>query len=190
VFIDNTVANRIAELDDRVASQLDERITSDPTYIEDKSYLTKIVDSFVVKGIVRFYWNASVKREIENTKADWKRNTTLCKVQDHTFAYYHSTAYPIIMSNENPATYLTTEQGLILDDLYNALPRAYLKDIKILADALFNPEIEFLLTTDRDHLANDRVRSKLEESGLNKYLKIRTPRELFEDLKERDITIR
>lgn len=189
VFMDSSTANRIAELDDIIASRLDKRKTSQPSYREDKYYLTKIVDDFVKKGTVRLYWNASVKREIENTVKAWKRNAVLRTVEDHSFAGYHSTTFPIVMSDENPATFLNGEQKQKLKDIYNDLPKKYLRDIKILADALFNPEIEFLLTTDRQHLANKRLRSRIEAKASINILKIRTPRELFEDLKDKGITI-
>jgi len=74
--------------------------------------------------------------------------------------------------------FLTTEEKELLNKLYAELPK-FRKDEKVLGDALFNPNIEILLTTDEEHLANAKFRRLLIEMGLDDRLRIFTPIEFI-----------
>ncbi len=75
VFLDNSAANRIAELDEEIATISGKSDTSDQTYKEDRVYLNKII-SFEGKGIVRLYYNPWGLHEGEKTKCE-------CQVEMH-----------------------------------------------------------------------------------------------------------
>ena len=92
---------------------------------------------------------------------------------------YNKTIFPFVL----PATFVASEEKETLKQLFEGLPKEFEKDEKIFADAVFNQQIELLLTADRKHLANDRFRNRLESLGLDKKIKVFTPKELFEYLK-------
>ena len=71
----------------------------------------------------------------------------------------------------------------MLQRLKECMPAGFEKDIKIFIDALANPEIDVLLTTDRDDLATRKLRDLLANEGLNDKIKILTPKELYEYLR-------
>jgi len=187
VLLDNSAANRIAELDEAIATISGKSNTSDQTYEEDRIYLNKIT-SFEGKAIVRLYYHPWGLYEGEKTKNQQKRNAILKEYQKRYQTEYHSTTYPILMSDENPATFVTEEQSRIIDDILNGLPKKLGKDLKMISDALFNPKIKFqyILTCDRKHLATAELQEKLEIKGFN--LRICTPKQLFTELSGKHIS--
>ncbi len=80
-----------------------------------------------------------------------------------------------------PVNLLSEEQAAILDKICDDYPSLG-RDTKIIADAAFCKNINILLTTDRNHLADKdfslRILKILD-------LKIFTPKELFEYLSKR-----
>lgn len=182
VLLDNDAANRIAELDEGIAQKSGKSNTPDPTYIEDRDYLRKIVECLEKRGIVQLYYNPLGQREAQDTKEEWKRRAVLREYEERYFTEYHSTIFPILLSDDNPARFLTLEQKRMLDEIFNELPKKYQHDIKIVAEALFNPKIKFkyLLTCNTRHLAANKLRNKIKEKGLE--LKICTPRELYGEI--------
>jgi len=187
VFLDNSAANRIAELDEEIATISGKSDTSDQTYKEDRVYLNKII-SFEGKGIVRLYYHPWGLHEGEKTKNEQKRKAILKEYQKRYQTEYHSTTFPILMSDETPATFVTEEQSRVIDDILNGLPKKFEKDLKMLSDALFNPKIKFqyILTCDREHLATAELQDKLKTKGFN--LKICTPKQLFTELSSKHIS--
>jgi len=181
VLLDNDTANRIAELDEEIACKAGKFDTSESKYIEDRDYLGKITVCLEKKGLVRLYYNPWGEREGCNTKQEWKRQAILREYQKRRFASFHSATFPILMSNDNPATFVKDEQDSVLDEIFSELPKKYHHDLKALAEALLNPiNFEYLLTCNRKHLAADELRNKLKEKGLK--LKICTPKELYEEV--------
>lgn len=179
--MDNSAANRIAELDEAIATISGKSNTSDQTYEEDRIYLNKIT-SFEGKDFIRLYYHPWGLYEGERTKNEQKREAVLKEYQKRYQTEYHSTTFPILMSDENPATFVTEEQSRVIDDILNGLPKKLRKDLKMISDALFNPKIKFqyILTCDREHLATPELQEKLETKGFN--LRICTPKQLFTDL--------
>ena len=126
--------------------------------------------------------------EGEKTKNEEKREAVLKEYQKRYQTEYHSTTFPILMSDENPATFLTEEQSIVIDDILNGLPKKLGNDLKMISDALFNPKIKFqyILTCDRKHLATAELQEKLERKGFN--LRICTPKQLFTELSYKGIS--
>lgn len=181
VLMDNDTGNRIAELDEKIAHKAGKFNTSESNYIEDRDYLGRITVCLEKKDLIRLYYNPWGEREGRNTKKEWKRQAILREYQRRRFTQFHSTTFPILMSNDNPATFVKVEQDSVLSEIYNELPKKYRHDTKTLAEALLNPiNFEYLLTSDRSHLAADKLRNKLKEKDLK--LKICTPKELYEEI--------
>ena len=166
VFVDTNIVDRILGVDD-------------PQYEKDRSYLSRIVEQYAEKGVVRLVVNPRVKEEIKKIPDPQKRAQLLDTLNQFHFTPYNKTVFPFSF----PATFLTDEEGETLKELYGWLPASFEKDRGIFADAVFNPQIEVLLTADRDHLANDRFRNLLQGKGLDKSIKVFTPKELFEYLR-------
>ena len=177
-FVDTSTVNRI--LDIKVEKPNDRKCE------EDREYLSKIIKNYVKKGIVQLFVNPSVEREIRNTKKDPQRkNRLLALFKRLDFAPNHKTVFPIVLSNEHPATFLSEEEKKTLEELFGDIP-SFRKDEKIFADAVFNSQIEVLLTTDEAHLANDKFRNRLKNKGLDKKVKVFTPKEFFEYLQREE----
>ena len=176
------MANVIAELDDDVARKAGKLDNPEPTYTEDRYYTDRIIKELDKNRIVRLYHNPWTKHEAENTPEYSKRNAILKELQNRYFTDYHSTTFPILMSNEYPATFLAIEQKGIVNDILGNLAKKYRKDQKMLTDALCNPKIkfQFLLTRDRDHLATKVLRDRLKEKRLE--LIVCTPKQLFKEV--------
>ena len=170
VFVDTCTVNRILDMI--------EVKTHATVYEEDRLYLTKLVEQYVKDGIIYFIVNPSVKKEIERTINAQRRKDLLTTFNQLHFTFYNKTIFPIVF----PATFLTQEEKEILEQLYRDLPQEFKKDEKIFADVIFNQQIEILLTTDREHLANHRFRNRLESTDLHRKIKIFTPKELFDYL--------
>ncbi len=170
-FIDTSTVNRILEID---TSQV-----KDALYEEDRLYLSKIIKEYVERSLVQLIVNPSVKLEIENTPDRQKRERLLALYNQFRFTAYNTTIFPFTF----PATFLTNGEKKTLEELLEGFP-SFKKDMKIFADAIFNSEVEVLLTTDREHLANNKFHHHLEEKGLDKKVKVFTPKEFFEYLRK------
>ncbi len=172
VFVDTSTVNRVlgTDTDRKPRGSMDE---------EDTLYLSKIVEQYARNDIVRLIVNPTVKQEIKKTPDLQRRDELLMRFNQFHFTSYNKTIFPFVF----PATFLVSEEKETLKQLYEALPKEFKKDEKIFADAVFNQETELLLTADRKHLANDRFRNRLESIGLDKKIKVLTPKELFEYLK-------
>ncbi|MFC1914107.1 hypothetical protein ACFLXF_02405 [Chloroflexota bacterium] len=175
VFADTAIVNRLLDIENQRPH--------DQKWEENREYLSKIVNEYVGKGIVQLFVNPSVKRELERTRKDPERKKQLLNIFElFIFLPEHKTVFPIILSNEHPASFLSEEGKRVLENLYRDIP-SFRKDEKIFADALFNSRVECLLTTDEEHLANDRFRSRLEDVGLGEKIKVFTPKEFYDYLK-------
>lgn len=171
VLIDTSIVNRILGITKAESSNFKEE--------EDRRYLSRIIKDYVKKGLVCLIVNPSVKREIEQTPDSKKKAELLALFNQLNFTPYNNTAFTFTF----PAHFVTEEEKRMLGEICARI-RGFGKDKKIFLDALANPEIHVLLTTDRKHLA---------DKGLDIYGKpIFTPRQLFEYLhnKTRERNIR
>lgn len=169
VFVDTSTVNRMLDIEVRK--------DNDSQYEQDREYLTRIVEQYVKSDIVRLIVNPTVKAEIEKTKDDKTRASLLQQFAKFHFTLYNITIFPFSF----PGTFLTEQRSKTLDLVSRGIP-GFEKDRKIFADALFSPQIEVLLTTDREHLANDAFRRRIQRKGLHNNIKVCTPKELFEHL--------
>jgi hypothetical protein len=173
VFVDTSTVNRVLDMD------MDKKLR-DSVDEEDRLYLSKVVEQYVKNDIVRFIVNPTVKQEIKKTPDLQRRDSLLMKFNQFHFTSYNKTIFPFVL----PATFVASEEKETLKQLFEGLPKEFKRDEKIFADAVFSQQIELVLTVDRKHLANDRFRNRLENVGLDKRIKIFTPKELFEYLKD------
>ncbi len=168
---DTNIVNRILDIDDE--------ILNDPKGEENRKCLARLMEHFVNTSKVQFFVNPSVEMEIANTKKDPRRKQRLLDIfQQLDFTPEQKAIFPFYWGEGYSVEFLTTEEGELLNELYTDLPK-FRKDEKILGDALCNPNIEILLTTDEEHLANAKFRSRLIEMGLDDRLKIFTPIEFI-----------
>jgi len=169
VFVDTSTVNR--------ALDMDKKIHASGYKKEDILYLSKVIKQF--GDTVCLIVNPTVEQEIKKTSDLQRRDDLLVRFNQFHFTSYNKTIFPLRF----PATFLTSEEKETLKQIFEDLPKEFKKDEKIFADAVFNQQIELLLTADREHLANDRFRNCLESVGLDKKIKVFTPKELFEYLK-------
>jgi hypothetical protein len=169
VFVDTSTVNRILDINVKKVN--------DSKYEEDREYLTKIVKQHIKSDIIRFIVNPTVKGEIQNTKDLQTRERLLDQFDQLPFTSYNKSVFPLYF----PVTFLTEEEKKTLKEVFQDIP-SFKKDERIFADALFNSQIEVLLTNDREHLANDTFRSRIQRKGLDKKIKVCTPKELLEHL--------
>jgi predicted nucleic acid-binding protein len=167
VFVDTCIVNRLLDIKDPTEH--------DRTWEEHRLYLHKLEEEFVKPGIIQLFVNPTVKTEIEKTTDPVRRQDLLEKFEELHFTPLGAAVFPITF----PVTLLTGDQKEELDDLFPHLPE---KDRKIFADAVCSTEVEILLTTDTDHLANDKLRRRLKEKGIDKKIMVVTPKELCEYL--------
>jgi len=172
VLIDTCTVNRLLDID--------EPADGDRNYEEDRSCLSRITKEYVECGSVRLLVNPTVKSEIDKTPDAARRRELQEQFAQHLFTPFSAAVFPITF----PVTFLTDEQKKALEDLFARLPVKYRKDRKIFADAMCNKEIAVLLTTDREHLANDTFRGLLRDKGLDSRVMVLTPRELLEHLQK------
>lgn len=171
VFMDTSTVNRMVDINAKGAN--------DSKYEEeDREYLTRIVEQYVEGDIVRLFVNPTVKAEIEKTNDDKRRASLLQQFAKFHFTLYNITIFPFPF----PATFPTEEESKTLKEVFGIFKTMPLFDRKIFADAVCNSQVEVLLTTDRKHLANDAFRSHIQRKGLDKKIKVCTPKELFEHL--------
>jgi predicted nucleic acid-binding protein len=174
-FVDTSIVNRI--LDIEVVKPKDLK------WEEDREYLFKIINNYIEKNIVQFIVNPSVKQEIKKTSDPRRREQLLALYNQFHFTAYNTTIFPFTL----PATLLSKEQKEMLQLLTSIMPKGFKRDEKIFADAIFNSQIEVLLTTDEEHLANDRFRNLLMNKGFDKKIKVFTPKEFFEYLQKEGV---
>ncbi len=167
VFVDTSTVNRIL--------RIKEKRDKDTKWEEDREYLTRIVEQYVESGVVRLIVNPTVRMEIEATKGPRRRARLLQEFEKCRFTDYNITRFPFSF----PAIFPTEEESKTLKEVFQDIPHF---DGKIFADAVCNSQVEVLLTTDREHLANDTFRSRIQRQGLDKSIKVCTPKELFEHL--------
>ena len=168
---DTTIVNRILDIDNEVLD--------DPKGEENRKCLASLMEHFINTGKVKLFVNPSVEREIKNTEKDPRRKQRLLDIfQQLDFTFEQEGIFPFYWGKGYSVKFLTTEEKELLNKLYTDLPK-FRKDEKVLGDALFNPNIEVLLTTDEEHLAKAKFRRRLIEMGLEDRLKIFTPIELF-----------
>ena len=143
VFVDTSTVNRILDMDAEK--------TNDSQYEEDRDYLTKIVEQFAEAGVIRLFVNPAVELEIEQT-IDKDRRTALMRVFHKLhFTPFNKSVFPWVF----PVTFLRDEEKDKLVTLLNAFP-SFEKDEKVFADAVFNPRIQIILTTDRKHFKAEK----------------------------------
>ncbi len=172
VFVETSTTNRILDIDVKKAADVKRE--------EDREFLSKILKNYVKKGVVKLIVNPSVKREIENTSDPQRKRRLLALFNQFCFMPYNKTIFPFTF----PAYFVTKEEKKELGRLCKKI-KGFEKDEKIFLDAVSNSQIEALLTTDRKHLARNEIHHYLKSKGLDKRIKIFTPKELFEDLQQR-----
>ena|GEM_PF-3066057 len=146
-FVDTNIVNRILDID---TIKVDD--PNNPKYEEDRLYLSRIIKDYVEKGIVRLIVNPSVKQEIENTKNPQRRGQLLAKLRQFHFTSYNKTIFPFTF----PAKFVNEDEIRIIAMLCEKI-RDFKKDEKIFIDAVSNSDIDILLTTDREHLADKEL---------------------------------
>ena len=172
-FVDTSTVNRILEIDAREVK--------DALYEEDRLYLSKIM-GYVEKGIVQFIVNPSVKQEIEKTSNPHRKKQLLVLFDQFHFTPYNKTIFPFTF----PAHFITEEEGEELEELCKKIV-GFKKDEKIFLDAVANSQVEVLLTTDREHLVREEIRDYLRSKGLDKQIKVFTPKSFLEYLNLRAV---
>jgi len=173
VFVDTSTVNRILDINV-------ER-NGDLQYEKDRLYLSKIVEKYVKTGDVLVIVNPTVRQEIENTTDDQRKKRLVNLFCEFHFTSYNKTIFPFHF----PATFVTEQEKETLIALVQDIP-SFKKDEKVFADVAFNSQVEVLLTTDREHLANDRFRDSIRRRGLDKKIRVFTPEQLFRYLQEID----
>lgn len=158
VFVDTSTVNRIL--------RIKEKRDNNTKYEEDREYLTRIIEQYVESGVIRFIVNPTVRAEIEDTKDARTRARLLQEFEKCHFTPYNITIFPISF----PVTFLSEEEVKTLKEVFQDIP-SFKKDERIFAEAAFNSKIEVLLTTDRKHLANEELRSRIQRKGLDKKIK-------------------
>jgi len=173
VFADTSIVNRILEIDtSEVRGTL---------YEEDRLYLSKIREGYLNKGIVQLIVNPSVKKQIENTPDFLKKKRLLALFDQFHFTSYNKTIFPFTF----PAHFLTPEEKKALGELREKI-KGFQTDAKIFLDAVANSQVEILLTTDREHLACQKLRDYLAVQEHDIDIKIFTPKEFYVYLQKVD----
>jgi predicted nucleic acid-binding protein len=168
VFIDTSTVNRIKDLDVK---------KNNIKYEEDRQYLSKIMQEYVVQNLVEFFVNPSIKHEIDNTSDANTRKDLVEVFNKFHYTEYNKTIYPFHF----PAWYVTEEEKLVLDELKVKI-KNFEKDAKPFLDAISNSQVNILLTTDRKHLACVELRGYLTQNNLETSIQIFTPKEFYEYL--------
>ena len=93
VLLDNDTANRIAELEEKIANRVDKSKTTDKI-IEDRYYLKQVI-ALEKKGVIRLYYNQWGQYEGSKTTDEEKRQAILREYERRRFTEYTSTTFPI-----------------------------------------------------------------------------------------------
>ena len=161
VFVDTSTVNRILDMEVEKAH--------DQLYEKDRTYLKKIINNYVEKGLVRLIVNPSVEQEIENTSDPERREQLLALFGQFEDTPHNKTIYEF----KYPGCYVTEEDTERLAELRIRIP-GFEKDQKVFLDAASNAEVEILLVTDRKHLAGKGLDSP--------DILVFTPKQFFEYL--------
>jgi len=137
---------------------------------------------YIDKGIVEVFVNPSIKAQLDKTPDPLKKKQLLDLFNQFQFTSYNKTIFPFTF----PVRFVTPEEKRILIELRERI-KGFRNDDKIFLEAAANPQIEILLTTDREHLACVKLRDYLADKGLNAEIKILTPKELYEYLQNRGL---
>ena len=169
VFADTSIVNRIFEID---VSE-----TKDSLYEKDRLYLSKIKSGYIDKGVVKVFVNPSIKAQLYKTPDPFRKKQLLDLFNQLQFTSYNKTIFPFTF----PAHFVTPEEKEVLGELRKKI-RGFRGDDKIFLDAVASSQVEILLTTDRKHLACEKLRDYLIDKGFDAEIKILTPKELYEEL--------
>jgi len=172
VFVDTSIVNKMLSVD--------EKRPDDATHEEDRKYLRLVIQQYAETGRVRLWVNPTVQYEIDKTTSLEERSRLQEQFKQFHFTSFSTTVFPIVFGPDG-ATFLTEQQKQKLESLYQDIPK-YRQDEKVFADAAFNSSIQFLLTGDRNHLAKKRFRDRVQQLGLNREVRVFTPKEMFEHL--------
>jgi len=149
----------------------------DSQYEEDRECLARIAKEYGESSVVCLVVNPAVKAEIEKTK-DYRRRKALMRLfRQFRFTPFNKSVFPWFF----PVAFLQDEEKKKLKAILEPFP-GFKKDEKVFADAVFNSQIDVLLTTDREHLKSDKLSRVLHNTGLHKKIKVFTPKELLEYL--------
>jgi len=172
-FVDTSTVNRILEKDTKEVKGA--------LYEEDRLYLSKIME-YVEKGSVQLVVNPSVKREIERTLDTHKKNQLLALLGQFHFLPYNKTIFPFTF----PAYFITPDEKRDLAELCRKI-KGFQRDARIFIEAVSSSQVEVLLTTDRAHLARKEILEYLKSKGLDKQVKVFTPKGFLEYLNLRAV---
>ena len=164
VFLDSCTVDSIL---DREVSKLE------PQGEEDRLYMKKLIEGPVADGIIKFFFNPTVREQITNIP-DNKRerlNKLLATLQYLKFTEFNLTIFgPTAKTSFSfPAQFISQDQKTAIRQLCMKYPNLR-KDEKILADSAFNKDMDVLLTTDL----------KLAKRKQFGRVKIMSPKELWE----------
>jgi len=170
IFVDTSIINKICDIDIKKTDHQNE---------EDRKFLSKILENSNIKFLV----NPSIKQEIENTQDQRRREELL-----NTFSKYHFIPFNKFIWGKTkdgkeksitfPVNFLKPEEKEFCEELEQKLPRLK-DDMKIIADGIFNKDIDILLSTDI-HIYKDLVKFILKR---NIKVKVFNPKECFNYLK-------
>ena len=169
IFVDTSIINRLCDIDIEKTTAL---------YEEDRKFLSEISK----RPNVRFLVNPSIKQEIENTQDQRRREELLNAFSKYPFISFNKsiwgkTKYGKEKSFTFPAHFLSPEEEEFCEELERKFP-CLEDDMKIIADGIFNRDIDILLSTD-PHIYRDLAKFVLDK---NIRVKIFNPKECFDYL--------
>ncbi len=175
-FVDTNIVNRILDIEVSKPRNL--------PYEEDRLYLTKIIKGYVERGVIKLVANPTIKQQIESTSDLQRRVLLLDKLAHISFISFNKSIFPFAF----PVTFITDIETSMLQELESEISKGFNKDEKVFLDALSNEDIDVLLTTDRDDLANEKLSEYITKNGLTLDIKIFTPKDFYEYLQTVDFT--
>lgn len=170
IYVDTSIINKICDIDIK---------RTDPHNEEDRKFLSKILK----KSNIRLLVNLSIKQEIENTQDQRRREELLNTFSKYQFIPFNKFIWGTTKAGKEksiafPVNFLKPEEKEFCEELEQKLPRLK-DDMKIIADGIFNKDIDILLSTDI-HIYKDLVKFILKR---NIKVKVFSPKECFNYLK-------
>jgi predicted DNA-binding protein (UPF0278 family) len=171
IFADTSIINRmcIEEKNDQ--------------YEEDRTFLSKILNLSIKNTHIKIFVNPSVKQEIKSTPDQERREKLLNIFNRFHFTEFNKSIFGKTKKGKEkgitfPVNFLTLEEKRFCQELKQEMP-SLTDDMKIIADALFNKEIDILLSVEH-HIHEDLVKFLLKK-GIK--AKVFNPKKCFDYLR-------
>ena len=136
VFLDTSIVNYSLALTEQRPGNL--------TWQKHIKYLKLILDGPVTTGDMTLYINPSVINQINDTVDEKLKAELLAKCREYRYEEFNLSIFPLHF----PVTFISDEQAAFIEQICKEHP-GLTRDQKIIADAVFNDNIDVLLTTDR-----------------------------------------